>query len=139
MEVIRFQLSVVCFQLSVVDYLFSVICFRLSVFGCQLSVFSYRLSVVRFLMSVFCFRLTVFGSLLRWSKTKTAYRCYTLCSISHCHFERSRETNFKNTPPAPLKRGVGLQCFAIYLSFEFNILYALFLKLLTSKVISHNS
>ena len=63
---------------------------------------------------------------------------YSQCSIFHCHLERSLEANFKNTPPAPLKRGVGLQCIAIYLSFEFNILYALFLRLLKSELITDN-
>ena len=63
---------------------------------------------------------------------------YSQCSIFHRHLERSREVNFKNTPQAPLKRGVGLQCIAIYLSFEFNILYALFLRLLKSELITDN-
>ena len=63
---------------------------------------------------------------------------YSQCSIFHCHLGRSLEANFKNTPPAPLKRGVGLQCIAIYLSFEFNILYALFLRLLKSELIIDN-
>ena len=63
---------------------------------------------------------------------------YSQCSIFHCHLGRSLEANFKNTPPAPLKRGVGLQCIAIYLSFEFNILYALFLRLLKSELITDN-
>ena len=66
------------------------------------------------------------------------YVFYSQCSIFHCHLERSLEANFKNTPPAPLKRGVGLQCIAIYLSFEFNILYALFLRLLKSELITDN-